>query len=394
MARFTPPRRGISSLASDKNQSASMSSMERALRALTPTSSPAPLTPQRIDGYGAEMQGSSASSASRRMEKFLANKSRKTEEAVKDEVREWSDNNNGSEEAVKVAVRVRPLASGGAQCAGRAWKILSERNAIVEITDAGKDQSYATPNKIRRGSGDLEFVYDKVFGEDANTCEIYDALVGDLVESLTEKGINGTIFTYGQTCSGKTFTMQGSDSNESCTGIVQLAAKDIFQVIKDDDSNLECSVRVSYVEIYNEELRDLLNDNDRKSSSSLTIREDKIGSISVDGLKEVAVKSLDQLMEVFRVGERNKAVGSTKMNHRSSRSHAIFKIMLEKRTSLNATFSAGGKENLAALNSPSNNLVVKTTAVLNLVDLAGSESVRHTGASGMQKKEGGMINQR
>ena len=214
------------------------------------------------------------------------------------------------------------------------------------------------------------------------------------MESLTEKGINGTIFTYGQTCSGKTFTMQGSDSNESCTGIVQMAAKDIFQFIKDDDTISECSVRVSYVEIYNEELRDLLNDNNRKSSGSLTIREDKLGSISVEGLKEVAVKSLDQLMKVFRVGERNKAVGSTKMNERSSRSHAILKIMLEKRTSLNATFSAEGKENLAALNSPSNDLVVKTTAVLNLVDLAGSESVRHTGASGMQKKEGGMINQR
>jgi centromeric protein E len=82
------------------------------------------------------------------------------------------------------------------------------------------------------------------------------------------------------------------------------------------------------------------------------------------------------------------------MNDRSSRSHAILKIVFEKRTVVNPKLAAVDKENFADLNSPSNDLVVKTTSVLNLVDLAGSESVRHTGASGMQKKEGGMINQR
>ena len=151
------------------------------------------------------------------------------------------------------------------------------------------------------------------------------------------------------------------------------------------------------MEIYNEELRDLLNDNKRKSSTSLIIREDKRGSISVEGLKEVAVKSLDQLMEVFRVGETNKSVGSTKMNDRSSRSHAILKIIIERKTILNnavgENVDADDKENSPAVNKTSE-LVVKTTSSLNLVDLAGSESVRHTGASGMQKKEGGMINQR
>jgi centromeric protein E len=237
-------------------------------------------------------------------------------------------------------------------------------------------------------------VYDTVFGEDANTFEVYDALVRDLVESVTEEGINATIFTYGQTCSGKTFTMQGCDSHKGSVGIIHLAANDIFQTIKDDDSNSEYSVRVSYVEIYNEELRDLLSDNNRKSSTSLIIREDKTGSIAVDGLREVAVKNLDQLIEVFRFGEKNKSVGSTKMNDRSSRSHAILKIVFEKRTVVNPKLAAVDKENFADLNSPSNDLVVKTTSVLNLVDLAGSESVRHTGASGMQKKEGGMINQR
>lgn len=334
--------------------------MERALRSMN---SPITMTPRRIDG-----NGPFKSSIGRYVDRFSNDSS--------------IDNNN--EEAVRVAVRVRPLAPGGDQCAGRAWRVALDQNAIIEIPDAAAGSNHAvTPGRAHRISGDNDFIYDKVFGENANTCEIYDALVRDLVESVTEDGINGTIFTYGQTCSGKTFTMQGSGDNESCVGIIQLAAKDVFQSIKENESNSECSVRVSYVEIYNEELRDLLNDSNRRSSSSsgLIIREDKKGAISVDGLKEVAVKSLDQLMEVFKVGEKNKSVGSTKMNDRSSRSHAILKIILEKNIVFNDE------------NSPSNDLVVKTTSVLNLVDLAGSESVRHTGASGMQKKEGGMINQ-
>jgi centromeric protein E len=101
-------------------------------------------------------------------------------------------------------------------------------------------------------------------------------------------------------------------------------------------------------------------------------------------------------MKVFKIGEKNKAVGSTKMNDRSSRSHAILKIAIDRRmVSRRTTFDEEDKENYAALNSRSNDSLVKTTtSVLNLVDLAGTESVRHTGASGMQKKEGGMINQR
>ena len=98
-------------------------------------------------------------------------------------------------------------------------------------------------------------------------------------------------------------------------------------------------------------------------------------------------------MKVFRDGEKNKSVGSTKMNERSSRSHAILQITVEKKTVLNARGAVDDKENAASPNA-ANSFVVKTSSTLNLVDLAGSESVRHTGSSGMQKKEGGMINQR
>jgi centromeric protein E len=288
----------------------------------------------------------------------------------------------GTDEAVKVAVRVRPIVPEGNQCADRAWGVSTEQNSIVELSSESKDP----------------YEYDQVFGEDSNTRTIYDALVSGVVSSVAKDGINGTVFTYGQTGSGKTFTMQGCKKSKS-DGIVQLAARDIFQSIKNNDNEDDavCTVRVSYVEIYNEELRDLLNDNSRKSSSSLEIREDKQGVIIVEGLKEVVVKSLEDLMKIFNAGEQKRSVGSTKMNDRSSRSHAILSVTLERKTTTSAPkYDANEqKENSDHNRAPQSKLVVvKTTSTLKLVDLAGSESVRHTNAVGKQKEEGGMINQR
>ena len=190
-----------------------------------------------------------------------------------------------NEETVKVAIRVRPLPSRGGDDQGRGFQAAG--NAIVELCD----------RKSVRSSVASEHIYDRVYGEDADTCEIYDSLVRGIVDSVLS-GKNGTIFTYGQTSSGKTFTMQGT-GDDSNVGIIQLAARDIFRSIEEDSSeNSSTSVRVSYVEIYNEDLRDLLNN--RQSSTSLTIRDDKKGNVVVEGLKEVAVRNLDQLMEVFR----------------------------------------------------------------------------------------------
>ncbi|KAL7519200.1 hypothetical protein ACHAWX_003989 [Stephanocyclus meneghinianus] len=307
------------------------------------------------------------------------------------------------EESVKVAIRIRPLASNSVddpQCATRAFRASLSKNSVIETTDSSSKPS-ATPRRKEFNDGETEYCYDNVFGEETDNSCIYNDLVQDIVASVAKDGINGTIFTYGQTCSGKTFTMQGTGQN-GVDGIIQLAAKDIFETIKQSaesclSHNSESTVKVSYVEIYNEELRDLLTDNKRKSTpTSLNIREDKRGTITVENLKEVAVRSLDQLMEVFRVGEANKSIGSTKMNDRSSRSHAILKITIEKKTTINTRDDfIEDKENnmLASPNNKTASFVVKTSSSLNLVDLAGSESVRLTGATGMQKKEGGMINQ-
>ena len=241
-------------------------SMQRALRTLS-----SPQTPRRsaIDGQQRTKRTSNKSFS------LVPTEGR----------RDISDSSISSscEESVKVAIRVRPD-----QCARRGFRV-SERNSVVEISDKKRCGSPRSSSLLGRGS---EYVYDKVFGEDANTCEIYHELVNDIVESATRDGKNGTVFTYGQTNSGKTYTMQGDGSNAT-VGIIQIAAKNIFQSIREErseGSNSEISVKVSYVEIYNESLRDLLNH--RQTSTSLIIREDKRGSITVEGQKEVACVSL------------------------------------------------------------------------------------------------------
>ena len=351
-------------------------SMERALRALSPRNALQTLNDK------SSPKGAATSSVDQKTK--FGMKSAAASSASKKGV-------DGSEEAVKVAVRIRPLSNHNDQpqvVAGRAWKVSKGRkHAVIEISKEKKSRSQHAGGS---SSGEAEYEFDKVFGENTNTSEIYNELVSDIVDSVTNDAVNGTVFTYGQTSSGKTYTMRGADNSNDDSGnigIIQMAAKEIFNSIRKEkfnNPNSDCSVRVSYTEIYNEELRDLLNDSKRKSSTSLTIREDKRGSITVEGLKEVAVSSLDELMTVFQIGEANKSVSSTKMNDRSSRSHAILQITLQKKTTLDAD---DDKENDAGI-------VVTTTSTLNLVDLAGSESVRHTGSSGMQKKEGGMINQR
>ncbi|KAL7524542.1 hypothetical protein ACHAWF_000989, partial [Thalassiosira exigua] len=223
---------------------------------------------------------------------------------------------------------------------GRAWRASSERNSVAQIPVAqGGDDDRSKLAKSggggrRRSSGESEYYYDRVFDESAATEEIYAELVRGVVESAAEEGISGTVFAYGQTSSGKTHTMQGSDDG-SCAGVVQLAARDVFRALEGGEGGEErggtkarrYSVRVSYVEIYNEEFRDLLRESDG-ASQPLLIREDKRGAIAVDGLTEVPVSSPQELVDVFRRGGANKSVGATKMNDRSSRSHAILKIVV------------------------------------------------------------------
>ena len=187
-------------------------------------------------------------------------------------------------------------------------------------------------------------------------------------------GSNVTVLVYGQTGSGKTHSM-GTNyvetfSNEDEMGVIPRAVKDIFDQIQIDQDN-EFLVKVSFIELYKERLYDLLNPN-KRGECILDIREDAKGGIKFSGLTEISVNSLKETMNCLEQGSLNRATGATAMNARSSRSHAIFSLHIEK-----------------ASKHDKNNLI---SAKFHLVDLAGSERAKKTGATGERFKEGVNIN--
>jgi centromeric protein E len=258
----------------------------------------------------------------------------------------------------------------------RVWKVLPQYSAISQMTTSGKP----LPERV---TGRNFFNYDQTFGEESETGQVYDSICKEIVTSAVT-GLNGTIFAYGQTSSGKTYTMQGSGTIEEGSnaggGIVHMAAADIFRHVE-SQPNRVFLVRASFLEIYNEEVRDLLT----KDNQVLQIREDPRRGVFVQSEEEI-VTDFESLLSVLITGEKSRTFASTSMNERSSRSHTIFRITIESR----AKPSEGEEENDDS--SGGDGAVLVST--LNLVDLAGSESVRHTGATGDRQKEGGMINQR
>ncbi|CAI8038460.1 Kinesin-like protein KIN-7I [Geodia barretti] len=246
-------------------------------------------------------------------------------------------------DSIRVGIRVRPLLDR--EKGGLKWAIQGE-NTIVPTTP-----------------GNAGFEFDHVFGEASTTDQIYRTITRPIVHSVMQ-GFNGTVFAYGQTSSGKTFTMMGMEDQP---GVIPLAIQEIFEYIEDHDE-LEFIVRVSYLEIYKEGICDLLD----PSFTDLKIREDKDNNVKVHGLKEYVVTNIEEVTRVIFVGNINRTTGETKMNERSSRSHAVLSMAIESRLK-------------------DGDSTVKV-ASLNLVDLAGSERLNATGAAGKRAQEGIAIN--
>eukprot|EP00892_Ulva_mutabilis_P002668 jgi/Ulvmu1/12401/UM009_0048.1 len=221
-----------------------------------------------------------------------------------------------------------------------------------------------------------DYVLDNVFSENCDTNDVYQQTTQPLVKTVLE-GFSCTVFAYGQTNSGKTFTMRGSGSEG---GIVGRAIHDLFIKMAQHPDRQFC-LRASYMEIYNEEVNDLLNPEKR----NLNVKVDQDSGVMVAGLSEVLVYSMEDVMRLLSVGDSRKHIGETKMNDKSSRSHSIFKMVVES----TPMEGEANQENGSATDSGS--FAVKI-GVLNMVDLAGSERITKTGAEGSRLKEGVNIN--
>ncbi|KAM4541750.1 kinesin-like protein KIF3B [Odontesthes bonariensis] len=262
-------------------------------------------------------------------------------------------------EAVKVVVRCRPFS--------RREQVTCNEN-ILEIDDRLGQITIRNP-KAPPDEPMKVFTFDSVYGWNSKQSDIYDDAVRPLVESVLH-GFNGTIFAYGQTGTGKTHTMQGVSNDPEGRGVIPNSFQHIFTQIS-RSQNQKYLVRSSYLEIYQEEVRDLMcKDNNKK----LELKENPECGVYVKDLSSVVTKNATEIEHVMNIGNQSRSVGFTNMNERSSRSHAIFVITVEC-----SETGPDGEDHIRV-------------GKLNMVDLAGSERQSKTGAKGKRLKEAAKIN--
>lgn len=227
------------------------------------------------------------------------------------------------------------------------------------------------------------FSFDHIFTQDHSNAVIYDSCIREIVDS-TMDGFNSTCFAYGQTSSGKTHTIFGTKNDE---GMIPLAVRHIFERAR--STSKEWLFRCAYLEIYNENLYDLLNP--RTESSSLVVHENKKGFIVVDNLTWEIVTDFEEAMRYVFKGNRNRRVAATRMNRQSSRSHAIFSIIIESNEIRRSDTEFTPRLNKTSTSKPYDGSFTLSSQ-LYIVDLAGSERLKKSGSQGTTQKEGTAIN--
>ena len=282
-----------------------------------------------------------------------------------------------SGECVKVVVRCRPLSQ---------QEVSQGKQSTVRI-DAKMGQIQVTNPKVEGKGG--TFTFDTVYNWDTEQITLYQETASPIVDSVLE-GYNGTIFAYGQTGTGKTFTMEGAGSNDKLKGIIPNAFDHVFRAIETSEDK-EFLVRASFLEIYNEEIRDLLA---KTPQNRLELKESVDSGIYVKNLTSFVVKGVSEIGNVLAVGKKNRSVGTTLMNQDSSRSHSIFTVVIECSERIQATKDGAKAE--ASTKAGGKKDAKDGTKIrmgkLNLVDLAGSERQSKTGATGERLKEATKIN--
>ncbi|KAG1326988.1 kinesin-like protein KIN-4C [Cocos nucifera] len=283
-------------------------------------------------------------------------------------------------DCVKVAVNIRPLIT-------------------TELLIGCADCVTVVPGEPQVQIGSHSFTYDHVYGSSGSPSSlIFEECVLPLIDALF-RGYNATVLAYGQTGSGKTYTMGTNYTGEdNSRGIIPQVMETIFKKVDTMKDTTEFLIRVSFIEIFKEEVFDLLDPQPhaalRAENASLAkpaapsrvpiqIRETANGGITLAGVTEAEVRSKEEMASYLTRGSLSRATGSTNMNSQSSRSHAIFTICMEQKKIANNPCSG------AINNDVGDDILI---AKLHLVDLAGSERAKRTGADGLRLKEGIHIN--
>uniref|UniRef100_G3UC66 Kinesin-like protein n=1 Tax=Loxodonta africana TaxID=9785 RepID=G3UC66_LOXAF len=267
------------------------------------------------------------------------------------------------DQQLMVALRIRPL--NDAELEEGATTITHKvGDQMVVLMDPSEDPEDTLRTHRSR---EKTFIFDTVFDQHASQQEdVYCATTQHLVEGVIS-GYNATVFAYGPSGTGKTYTMLGMDAEP---GIYLQTLTDLFQAIEETSNNMDYSVSMSYLEIYNEGIRDLLN----PSLGFLDLREDSRGSIQIAGITEVSTSNAQEIMQLLTKGNRQRTQEPTATNQTSSRSHAVLQVTVRQ--------WSRGTELMEAVH----------IGRLFMVDLAGSERASQTQNRGKRMKEGAHIN--
>ncbi|KAL3863235.1 hypothetical protein ACJMK2_005000 [Sinanodonta woodiana] len=275
-------------------------------------------------------------------------------------------NNNQN---IQVAVRLRPINS------------IERKQGSYSVVDSnGEKKEVIIKEKLGVNPSTRTFNFDHVFPPYSKQIDLYKTIVTPIIEEVL-MGYNCTIFAYGQTGTGKTFTMEGERTDDPTltwdddplSGIIPRAMANIFDTLQSQE--VEFSIRVSFIELYNEELFDLLGS--LEDTLRLKIYEDNArkGSVIIQGLEEIVVRSKEEVYEILERGAARRQTAATLMNAHSSRSHSVFSVTIHIKEN-----TMDGEELLK-------------TGKLYLVDLAGSENIGRSGAVDKRAREAGNINQ-
>nr|AMS24230.1 kinesin 8-IIa protein [Marsilea vestita] len=274
-----------------------------------------------------------------------------------DTVREDGDVPAGSR--IMVYVRMRPLSKAEKESGARSCvRVVNKKD--VYLTEFASETDYL---RLKRLKG-RHFVFDAAFNDSSNQQEVYNTSAAELVEGVLQ-GRNGSVFCYGATGAGKTHTMLGTTQNP---GVMVLALKDLFNKLRQRCREGDYVVRLSYLEVYNESVRDLLS-----PGRPLVLREDSKQGIIAAGLTQYTAYSADEVMSLLHQGNQNRTTEPTRVNETSSRSHAILQVVVEYKVRNDSHY-------------------VCRTGKLSLIDLAGSERALATDQRTIRSLEGANIN--